>query len=213
MIQGVPAGAPLAALLAEVRACTLCAPHLPHAPRPVLQASASARVLIVGQAPGRKVHETGVPFNDASGERLRDWLGVSRDTFYDPTRIALLPMGFCYPGTAGGADLPPRPECAATWRARLLAQLPAVRLTILLGRYALDWHLRAAAGRQAAGRQATGRHAGKVADIVARWRDTAPTVFPLPHPSPRNRLWCRRHPWFEAELLPVLRAQLQAVLA
>ena len=201
-MQGAPAAAELATLLAEVRACTLCAPQLPHAPRPVLQVGAGARVLIVGQAPGRKVHETGVPFNDASGERLRDWLGVGRETFYDATRIALLPMGFCYPGTAGGADLPPRPECAATWRARLLAQLPAVRLTILLGRYALDWHLRAAGDRRAT----------KVADVVAGWRGTAPAVFPLPHPSPRNRLWCRNHPWFEAELLPALRSQVRAVL-
>ncbi len=195
--------AALESLLAEVRACTLCAPHLPHGPRPVLQADSRASVLVVGQAPGRKVHASGLPFDDASGDRLRDWLGIDLATFYDASRIALLPMGFCYPGTVAGADLPPRPECAPAWRPRLLAQLPHVRLTILLGRYALAAHLHAPGGKRLL----------SVADAVLDWRATAPALFPLPHPSPRNRLWLRRHPWFEAELLPALRVQVQRVLA
>lgn len=190
----------------------------------MLQADEGARVLIVGQAPGRKVHDTGVPFNDASGDRLREWLGIDRGTFYDATRIALLPMGFCYPGTANGGDLPPRVECAAAWRAPLLAQLTRVRLTILLGRYALGWHLpRVSAGphvrgalpanADAAPGTALPRHrAVDVGKVVAGWRTHAPALFPLPHPSPRNRLWLRRHPWFEAELLPALRLQVRAVL-
>lgn len=186
-------------LLAEVRACTLCAPHLPHGTRPVLQLHPAARILIAAQAPGRKVHETGVPFNDASGERLRHWLGVDRDVFYDPRRFAILPMGLCYPGTGRSGDLPPRPECAPRWRERLLAGLPNVALTLVIGRYAQAWHL--AAGRRT------------LTELTARWREHAPGVFPLPHPSPRNQLWVRRHPWFEAELLPALRQRVQEVLA
>ena len=195
--QGAPAPS-LPALLREVRACTLCAPHLPQGPRPVLQAHADARILIAGQAPGRKVHASGVPFDDASGERLRSWLEVSRETFYDPRVFAILPMGFCYPGTGRSGDVPPRPECAPTWRAALLAAMPRVQLTLVIGQYAMAYHLP--------------QHKGPLTEAVQAWRSCGPDVMLLPHPSPRNNGWLRRNPWFEAALLPVLRARIAAVL-
>lgn len=187
------------ALLAEVRACTICAAHLPHGVRPVLQVHPQARILIAGQAPGRKVHESGVPFDDASGERLRDWLGVARETFYDPKQIAILPMGFCYPGTGKAGDLPPRPECAPAWREPLLAHLRHLELTLVIGQYAQEYHL------EAAGTALT--------EAVKAWRRYWPKVVPLPHPSPRNNLWLRRNPWFARELLPALRKRVAAMLA
>jgi uracil-DNA glycosylase len=187
------------ALLAEVRACRICAESLPLGPRPVLQFNPQARILIVGQAPGRKVHETGVPFNDPSGDRLRRWLGVARETFYDDTRIALLPMGFCYPGTGKSGDLPPRLECAATWRSALLAKLAQVQLTLVLGRHALDWHLPEAAGQS-------------LNTVVERWRESWPRLLVLPHPSPRNIAWFKRHAWFEAEIIPALQARVKTIL-
>ncbi|MCJ0765100.1 uracil-DNA glycosylase family protein [Variovorax terrae] len=188
------------ALLAEVRACTLCAPQLPLGPRPVLQLHPRARLLIAGQAPGRKVHASGIPFDDASGERLRDWLGLGREVFYDPRQVAILPMGFCYPGTGRSGDLPPRPECAPAWRAPLLAQLRHLQLTLLVGQYAQAWHL--------------GGPKRPLTETVRDWRrgwDAG--LLPLPHPSPRNNLWLRRNPWFEAELLPALRERVRAALA
>lgn len=188
-----------AALLERIRACTLCAEHLPHEPRPVVRAAASARILIAGQAPGRRVHTSGVPFDDPSGDRLRDWMGVTREEFYDLSRIAFVPMGFCYPGTGAGGDLPPRPECAPAWRAALLARLRRVELTLVIGSYAHAYHL--------------GVRRSSVAHTVQSWRAHAPTLLPLPHPSPRNVLWLRRHPWFEAELVPVLRARVRDVLS
>lgn len=186
------------ALLAEVRRCALCAEHLPHGVRPVFQLHAEARILIAGQAPGRKVHGSGIPFDDASGDRLRDWLGISSETFYDPRQLAILPMGFCYPGTGKSGDLPPRSECAATWRARLLAELKQVRLTLVIGQYALAWHL---------------PDAESLTEAVQDWRAHWPTLLALPHPSPRNNLWLKRNPWFAEELLPVLRARVSEVLA
>jgi uracil-DNA glycosylase len=187
-------------LLAEIRACRICAAQLPLGPRPVLQASASSRLLIVSQAPGRKVHDTGVPFNDASGERLRDWLGIDRDTFYDASRIAIVPMGFCFPGTGRGGDLPPRPECAPTWHPRLLPLLKQVRLTLAIGQYAQAGLLGERRGRT-------------LTDTVLAWREhLACGVLPLPHPSPRNRLWLARNPWFDAEVLPLLREHVAAAL-
>jgi uracil-DNA glycosylase len=189
----------LASLLTQVRACTLCAAHLPLGPRPVLQMHASARILIVGQAPGRKVHETGVPFNDASGERLRDWLGMPRAVFYDAKQVAILPMGFCYPGTGKSGDLPPRPECAPAWRAPLLASLHHLQLTLVIGQYAQDYHLPDTKGT--------------LTQLVQDWRAYWPHTVPLPHPSPRNNLWLKRNPWFEVELLPVLRERVAQVLA
>ena len=198
-----PSPQPLGSLLAEVRACTLCAAHLPLGPRPVLQLHPSARILIAGQAPGRKVHESGVPFDDASGDRLRAWLGVSRDTFYDARQIAILPMGFCFPGTGKSGDLPPRPECALAWRAQLLSHLNHLELTVVIGQYALDHHLPGTGG--AAG--------GSVTQTVQGWRNHGPQTMPLPHPSPRNNIWLKRNPWFEVDLLPALRARVAEVLA
>jgi len=190
----------LNALLAEIRACRVCAAELPHPPRPVLRVGAGARLLIVGQAPGRRVHETGIPWNDPSGDRLRDWLQLDRPAFYDETRIAIVPTGFCYPGTGRGGDLPPRPECAPLWHPRLREALPGIRLTLLIGAYAQAHYL---ADRRRATLGAT----------VAAWADYLPGLFPLPHPSPRNRLWLKRNPWFEAEVIPALRERVWAVLA
>ncbi len=189
---------PLDALLAEIRACRICQNSLPHGIRPVVQAHPDARILIAGQAPGRKVHATGIPFNDPSGDRLRDWLGIDRNTFYNPARIALVPMGFCYPGTGPSGDLPPRPECAEAWRKPLLDRLPDIRLTIPVGRYAIDWHM-AAPGRT-------------LAETVKGWQDHLPEMLPLPHPSPRNNRWLRNNPWFEAEVLPELKRRVAALL-
>lgn len=187
------------ALLREVRACTLCADKLEHAPRPVLQCDPRARILIAGQAPGAKVHASGIPFQDPSGNRLRDWLGLDEQAFYDPSQLAILPMGFCYPGKGRSGDLPPRPECAPTWRARLLAELPNIRLQLIIGQYALAWHLPQASG--------------SLTETVARWQDYWPDRLPLPHPSPRNNIWLRKNPWFEAEVLPALRQRVQEILA
>ena len=187
-------------LAREVRACTLCAEHLPLGPRPVIQVHRKARILIVGQAPGRRVHESGRPFTDASGVRLRDWLGVGEEAFYDPRQFALLPMGFCYPGTGRGGDLPPRPECAATWRRPLLDALPDIRLTLLVGSYAIAWHL-------------PGEKKQPLHESVSRWREHAPRLFLAPHPSPRNQRWLKQHPWFEDEVVPALRDAVQRSLA
>jgi len=186
-------------LLEDVRRCTICAAHLPEGPRPVVQLTRRARILVAGQAPGRRVHETGVPFDDPSGDRLRDWMGVTRGQFYDADLVAILPMGFCYPGTGSSGDLPPRVECAPAWRDRLLAHLPDVALTLVIGAYAQRWHLD------------TGR--GGVTDVVSRWRERWPDVVPLPHPSPRNNRWLARNPWFEREMLPALRARVAEVVA
>ena len=188
----------LASLLAEVRACTLCAEHLPLGPRPVVQLQASARILVAGQAPGRKVHETGMPFNDPSGDRLRAWLGVSREVFYDARRVAIAPMGFCFPGSGRSGDLAPRPECAATWRAPLLAHLKNLQLTLVIGQYAQAYHLP--------------DRGNSVTEVVQAWRKFRPRAVPLPNPSPRNNGWLKRNPWFEEELLPVVRKRVAEVL-
>lgn len=185
-------------LLTDVRACTICASKLPSGPRPVLQVHPDARLLIAGQAPGRKVHESGIPFDDASGNRLRDWMGISRDIFYDPKRVAILPMGFCYPGTGRSGDLPPRPECAPAWREKLLDHLSQLRLTLVIGAYAHAYHLPGTSGT--------------LTETVMNWREYRPDVVPLPHPSPRNNIWLRRNPWFEAELIPWLRLRIQEAL-
>jgi uracil-DNA glycosylase len=187
-------------LLQEVRSCTICAEHLPEGPRPVLQVDAKARILVVGQAPGRKVHASGVPFDDASGERLRDWMGVDRETFYDAKVVGILPMGFCYPGTGRSGDLPPRRECAPRWRAPLLAAMPNIELTLVIGQYAMDWHLPNVETRN-------------LTETVRDWRKHWPTVLPLPHPSPRNNIWLKANPWFEAEVVPVLQARIGKLLS
>ncbi|HQT00682.1 MAG: uracil-DNA glycosylase [Hydrogenophilales bacterium 16-64-46] len=197
---GANPAAAIDALAARARACTVCAPHLPHAPRPILRVSSSASLLIVGQAPGRRVHETGIPWNDASGDRLREWLGVTREVFYDKTRIAIVPAGLCYPGTVKGSDLPPRPECAPLWHPPLRAAMPRIELSLLIGAYAQAYYLGDKRGRT-------------LADTVHAWRECAPDTLPLPHPSPRNRLWLKRNPWFEAEVIPVLRERVGRLLA
>lgn len=190
----------LDALLRDIRACRLCAAHLPHGPRPVLQASATSRLLIVSQAPGRKVHASGVPFDDVSGERLREWLAIDRVTFHDAARVAIVPMGFCFPGSARGGDLPPRPECARAWHPHLLPWLGQVQLTLAIGQYAQTGMLGAA-------------RAATLTETVRAWRmHLANGVLPLPHPSPRNRPWVMRNPWFASELLPVLRERVAAAL-
>lgn len=198
--------AELTGLVARIRACRICrdAPagkRLPHQPRPVVVASSTAQVLIAGQAPGTKVHATGLPFNDRSGDRLRDWMGVTRDEFYDAQNFAIAPMGFCFPGQdAKGGDLPPRRECAPSWRAGLIARMPQVELVLAIGLYAQGWHLGDA-------RRAS------LTETVADWRaifmrNSAPRVLPLPHPSWRNTGWLKKNPWFEADLLPVLRREI-----
>ena len=185
-------------LLSQVRDCALCAADLPHGPRPVVQIDPRARILIAAQAPGRKVHESGVPFSDASGDRLRDWLGLPAATFYDAERVAILPMGFCYPGTGKSGDLPPRPECAPAWRAPLLSHLTEVKLLLAIGQYAQAYHL---PGPRTS-----------VTETVRAWRRRWPHIVPMPHPSPLNNGWLKRNPWFEAELLPALRERVAAVL-
>ncbi len=191
-------GVDLPTLLADVRACTICAEDLPSGPRPVLQVGSNARILIAGQAPGRRVHESGIPFDDPSGDRLRGWMGLSREQFYDGDLVAILPMGFCYPGTGRSGDLAPRPECAAAWRDRILAHLTEVRLTLVIGQYAQAWHL--------------GTAAQGVTTVVADWRSRWPQVLPLPHPSPRNNRWLRTNPWFEAEVLPALNDRVRMLI-
>lgn len=190
-------------LLAAIRACRLCVerpagPPLPHEPRPVLQVSKSARLAIFSQAPGARVHESGRPFTDASGDRLRDWLGIGPDIFYDDTKVAIVPMGFCFPGyDANGSDLPPRKECAPAWRASLMAAMPKIKVAVLVGGYAQRWHL---------------NRAGSLTQTVRQWRDYAPAFFPTPHPSWRNNGWLKENPWFETELLPELRRAVSAAL-
>lgn len=190
----------LAALLAAIRACRVCAAELPLGPRPIVQVGAGARLLIVGQAPGARVHASGVPWDDASGERLRDWLGIDKATFYDVDQVAIVPVGFCYPGRGGGGDLPPRKECAPLWLDRLLGHLPRIELTVLIGSYAQRQFLGAANRRS-------------LTATVTAFADYAPRFIPLPHPSPRNTAWFQRHPWFARDLLPVLRERVHAVLS
>jgi uracil-DNA glycosylase len=189
----------LSKLVKDIRSCTLCAEHLPFGPRPIIQVSGFAKILIVGQAPGSRVHETGIPFNDPSGDRLREWMGIDKEVFYDEKKIALVPMGFCFPGTGKLGDLPPRPECADTWRVKLLEQLNNIQLTIIVGQYAQAWHL---------------DQGSKVnlTEIVMAWREYWPKAIPLPHPSPRNNIWLKKNPWFVEEVLPSLRRKVKSVL-
>ena len=200
-------------LSAEVAACRICRDcpakgpqdRLPHEPRPVAVLSSTARILIAGQAPGLRVHETGLPFNDASGDRLRTWLGVDRETFYDASKLAIVPMGFCFPGyDARGSDLPPRRECAPQWRRRAMDVMPQIELILVIGQYAQAWHLGKRRGRS-------------LTETVENWRsyteaDEHPQILPLPHPSWRNTGWLRRHPWFERDVLPWLRARVHTLM-
>ncbi|MEK6664748.1 MAG: uracil-DNA glycosylase family protein [Pseudomonadota bacterium] len=190
----------LETLLTEIRACRVCEAHLPLGPKPVLRASITARVLIVGQAPGRRVHETGIPWNDPSGDRLRIWLGMTREQFYDTRHIAIVPTGFCYPGSGPRGDAPPRPECAPLWHPQLKALMPHIRLTLLIGQYAQAYYLQT-------------RRKKSLREIVQAYRDYLPEYLPLPHPSPRNQLWLKQNPWFETEVVPILKARVAAALA
>ncbi|HWU25032.1 MAG TPA: uracil-DNA glycosylase family protein [Rhizomicrobium sp.] len=188
-------------LLAEIRACRICAPYLPHGVRPIIRASATARLCICAQAPGLRVHETGLSFNDPSGDRLRAWLEIDRDTFYDESRVAIVGMGFCFPGyTRTGADKPPRKECAPTWHARLFDAMPRFPLMLLVGTYAIAWHL----GE---------RGKSNMTETVKAWREYGPRLLPLPHPSWRNNAWLKKNPWFEDELLPDLRKRVRRALS
>ena len=187
-------------LLAEVRTCTVCVNHLPLGPRPTLRAHSSAKILIVGQASGTKVHATGIPWNDPSGDRLRDWLAVTRDDFYDETKVAILPMGLCYPGRLPrGGDAPPRPECAPLWHARVRAQLQNIRLTLLVGSYAQAYYLK-------------DRRGATMTETVRNWRAFAPDIIPTPHASWRTTAWQKKNDWFDRELLPELRARVRALV-
>lgn len=190
---------PLNELLAQVRRCHLCAEQLPLGPRPVLRAQPGARLMIIGQAPGTKVHASGIPWDDASGKRLREWLQMDRETFYDENRVAIMPMGFCYPGKGRSGDLPPRPECAPQWHAPLLAQLPQVSLVLLIGQYAQQYYLP--------------ERPASLTETVQQWQRFGPRYFPLPHPSPRNQLWLKRNAWFEDEVLPELRRAVAALMS
>ncbi len=182
-----------------MRGCTLCTSHLPLGPKPVFQVHPKARILIAGQAPGRKVHDTGIPFNDPSGQRLREWMGIGSEIFYDPEKIAILPMGFCYPGKGKSGDLPPRPECAETWRELLLAQMPDIQLTLVIGQYAQQWHL-------GVSRKST------LTATVKAWKDYWPDILPLPHPSPRNNIWLKNNPWYKNEVIPALQRAVREIL-
>ena len=187
-------------VLADIAACRACAPYLPHLPRPVVRVRRETRILICGQAPGRLVHETGLPFNDPSGVRLRQWMGIDRETFYGRPEIGVAAMAFCFPGTnPRGGDYPPPPRCAALWRPQLLEQLPNVELTLLVGSYAQAWAL--------------GDRVGKtMTDTVAAWSSFGPNILPMPHPSWRNTAWLKRNPWFEEEVTPYLRQRVAGIL-
>lgn len=186
-------------LLTEIRNCIVCAEYLPLGPRPIVSAHQKAKIAIIGQAPGKKVHETGVPWNDPSGKQLRKWLGVSDEVFYDDTKIALVPMGFCYPGKGKSGDLPPRPECARLWHKPLLKEMPDLKLTILIGQYAQHHYL--------------GHKKEKnLTETVKNFKNYLPDYFVLPHPSPRNRFWLSKNKWFEEEVLPKLKNEVNTVL-
>lgn len=187
-------------LTQQLKACRLCAGHMPNDPNPIFQLDPRARVLIASQAPGNLAHQSGKPFNDPSGIRLRDWMGISEADFYDPCRVAIMPMGFCFPGyDKHGGDLPPMKRCASTWRETLLSRLPRIQVSLLIGGYSQKWHLPDV--RQ-----------GSLTDRVKKWRDHAPAVFLTPHPSWRNNAWLKKNPWFETEVLPEMRVAIQAAL-
>ena len=186
-------------LLVEVRSCCVCEPELPLGANPILRAKRSARILIIGQAPGTKVHQTDIPWNDASGKRLREWMAISDEVFYDETKIAIIPMGFCYPGKGKGGDLPPRSECAKLWHKKLLNLLPNIQLTLLIGNYAQKYYLT--------------ELGPSLAETVKCWKIHGPNYFPLPHPSPRNIRWFKNNSWFESETIPELRKKVSLTLA
>lgn len=185
-------------LVSEIEKCTMCSKDLPLGPRPVLQIHPQAKILIASQAPGKRVHQSGIPFKDPSGDRLRHWLGINTSVFYDPEQVAILPMGFCYPGKGSSGDLPPRQECALTWRQKLLRQLPNIKMTIASGKYAIKYHLKTNSS---------------LTETVKAWKDYWPACVPLPHPSPRNNTWLSKNRWFEVELLPKLKEHVFKILS
>lgn len=185
-------------ILNHVKECTICEKSLPHGVRPILQINPTAQILIAGQAPGRKAHKSGVPFDDASGDRLRDWMGLSKETFYNPHKVAILPMGFCYPGKGKTGDLPPRPECEPAWREKLLEQLPNIEMVLVLGKYAQTYHF--------------GKTSSSLTDLVKSWKTYWPSKVPLPHPSPRNNIWLSKNNWFERDLVPLLQKRCRELL-
>jgi uracil-DNA glycosylase len=185
-------------LLQSIYNCDICKAHLPLGPRPIVAAHPDAKIAIIGQAPGTKVHKTGIPWDDPSGKLLRHWLQISDEVFYDPHKIALIPMGFCYPGKGSGGDLPPRPECAPQWHESLFKKMPDLQLIILIGMYSQKYYLKEKAGKT-------------LTENVENYRKYLPKYFPLPHPSPRNRFWLRKNPWFEADVLPVLQNRVQMI--
>ena len=185
------------ALLEEIKACTICADLLPHSPNPIVAGSPASKLLIIGQAPGRRVHESSVPWDDPSGNELRRWLDIDKSTFYDSNQIALVPMGFCYPGSAKSGDLPPRPECAEAWHTKLIGELKGVKLTLLIGQYAQKYYLGSSMKRN-------------LTETVRAYAEYWPQFLPLPHPSPRNRIWQKKNEWFEQEIVPLLREKVQS---
>lgn len=187
-------------LLSDIRQCRECAAHLPHGPRPIVAANSNSRILVMGQAPGRKVHETGIPWDDPSGSRLREWMGISSEDFYNESIVALVPMAFCFPGTGKSGDLPPRPECEKLWHKELLGQLPKVKLTLVIGQYAQRYRL----GDQ---------YKQTLTENVKAWREFTPACLPLPHPSPRNNRWLTKNPWFLSDVVPYLKRQIRKIAA
>lgn len=186
-------------LLSEIRNCTTCNGLLPNAPKPVVHASAKSKIVVIGQAPGRKVQESGIPWDDASGNNLRDWMGVDKETFYNDTLFALMPMGFCYPGTGKSGDLPPRRECAPMWHQQIINSMPEVKLTLLIGQYAQKYYLKNMAKKN-------------LTETVKNFHEYMPEYFPLPHPSPRNNIWLKKNQWFKLDLLPILKAEVGLIL-
>jgi uracil-DNA glycosylase len=195
----MPQASQLASLVSRIQSCQLCAEHLPLGPNPIVRASTTAKILIIGQAPGTKVHHTSIPWNDASGNRLRDWMQVDKQTFYDEDKIAIMPMGFCYPGKGKSGDLPPRQECAATWHAPMLALMPNIDLILLIGMYSQKYYL-------PANKKKT------LTATVQAWQEYAPLYLPMPHPSPRNQLWLKKNPWFENEVVKALRHRVHNLI-
>ncbi len=189
----------LDSLLREIRRCSVCAAHLPLGPRPILSAHGSACILIIGQAPGKRAHERGIPWDDLSGDRLREWMGVSKEQFYDRRKIAVVPMGFCYPGTGKSGDLPPRKECAELWHERLLSTMPSIKLTLVLSQYAQSYYLR-------------DRRKGSLTETVKAWKEYRPAILPLPHPSPRNNIWLKKNQWFQEEVIPYLKRRVHGLV-
>lgn len=186
-------------LTKKIRSCDLCCKELPFAPNPIVRPSSTAKILITGQAPGTKVHETGIPWNDPSGNKLREWMGIDRETFYDNSSIAIMPMGFCYPGKGKSGDLPPRPECAATWHSPLLELMPQIELTLLIGQYSQKYYLQE-------------NNKKSVTETVKAWKEFSPKYLPMPHPSPRNKLWLKKNAWFERDVVPQLRKRIKKLI-